>query len=71
MGLLKFMSSPAGRTVRAVVGVAAIGGGIALGGWGYLLVAVGVVFVAAGVFDFCPLALAFGKPMAGSKLREM
>lgn len=71
MGLLKFMSSPAGRTVRAVVGVGAIWAGIAVGGWGYVLVAVGAVFVAAGVFDFCPLALAYGKPMSGKKLREL
>lgn len=71
MSFLKFMSSPAGRILRVVAGIALLAWAIIAGGWVWVLGAFGAVFIAAGVFDFCPLALLFGQPMAGAKLRAL
>ncbi|SNU00864.1 Protein of unknown function [Ruaniaceae bacterium KH17] len=71
MSFLKFMSSPAGRIGRAAVGAGLLAWAIVAGGWVWVLGALGVVFIAAGALDFCPLALLFGKPMAGAKLRAL
>jgi hypothetical protein len=69
MFILKFLGSTAGRWTRAIAGLVLIALAIALGGWWWLLVIFGAVFMAAGAFDFCLLAPLFGKPLQGRKFR--
>jgi hypothetical protein len=70
MNLLLFMSSAAGRIIRIMAGV-----GLALWGYslsstaGWLVVIVGVIIVAAGLFDFCLFAPLFAMPFSGSGIR--
>ncbi|MFN2227489.1 MAG: DUF2892 domain-containing protein [Anaerolineae bacterium] len=71
-GLFRFLASSTGRVVRAVaglvlilVGLLAVGG---VGGW--ILAIVGLVPLAAGLFDFCVFAPLFGLPFVGPRLRE-
>lgn len=69
MAVLDFLASSAGRWVRAIVGVALIALAIALGGWWWILGAVGVVFVLVGLFDVCLLAPLFGRAFRGRDYR--
>ncbi len=69
MAFFRFMSSPAGRLTRVVAGGAIIAAGIALGGGWLVLIAVGAVPLAAGVFDFCLFAPLARLPFTGSKFR--
>lgn len=62
MALVDFMKSNLGRAARAVVGVALIATGLAFGGGWLALSSVGLVPLAAGVFDFCLLAPFFHQP---------
>ena len=71
-GLFGFLASPAGRVVRALAGLAliligllAVGG---LGGW--ILAIVGLVPLAAGLFDWCVFAPLVGLPFVGPSLRK-
>jgi hypothetical protein len=68
---VKFMASTTGRIVRIAAGLGLIAWGLlGLGGSTGLIVAiVGLVPLAAGVFDFCVFAPLFGNPMSGSKIR--
>jgi len=65
--LFAFMASPAGRLARAAAGVVLIVLGIALGGGGWILAAVGLVPLLAGVFDVCLLAPLFHQPVRGAE----
>ncbi|WP_405136383.1 DUF2892 domain-containing protein [Nocardia sp. NBC_01388] len=67
MGIVEFMRSTAGRLIRIVAGIALIVIGLAaLGGPAGVIVAViGLVPVAAGVFNFCPLGPVFGVDLHG------
>jgi hypothetical protein len=69
---VKFMASTTGRIVRIVAGLALIGWGLlGLGGTTGLIVAiVGLVPLAAGLFDFCVFAPLFGNPLSGRKIRS-
>jgi hypothetical protein len=66
-----FLASNAGRIVRAVAGLILI----ALGIWlasdvvRWVLIVVGLVPLAAGVFDVCVFAPLFGLPFVGDRLR--
>ena len=66
-----FMASAAGRIIRVVAGIALIVWGIlGLGGTtGIIVAVVGVVPLAAGLFDFCVFAPLFGCPLSGPKIR--
>jgi hypothetical protein len=68
---VSFMASTAGRILRAVVGIVlAYVGWTVMGGIGGIIVAViGLVMIAAGVFDFCLFAPLFGNPLNGKKIR--
>ncbi|MBJ7455151.1 MAG: DUF2892 domain-containing protein [Thermoleophilia bacterium] len=70
MGLARFMSSTAGRLIRIIAGVALIAIGASMGGAGWILAAIGVVPIAAGVFNVCLLAPLLRAPFSGSKLRN-
>jgi hypothetical protein len=75
MGFAAFMSSPAGRIVRVVAGLALIGGGVVLAisatnvALGVVLVVVGLVPFFAGALDVCVFAPLFGGPFSGAKAR--
>ncbi|MHB9003500.1 MAG: YgaP family membrane protein [Coriobacteriia bacterium] len=66
-----FMASTAGRLIRVVGGLALIAWGL----WGlgpvagFVVALIGIVPLAAGLFDFCVFAPLFGCPMSGPKIR--
>jgi hypothetical protein len=67
-----FLAAPAGRWVRAIAGIIliALGFWAVSGVWGWVLVIIGLVPLAAGVFDFCVFAPLFGLPFVGDRLRN-
>ena len=71
-GFFRFIAGPAGRAVRIVAGLVliAVGLGLIHGVGGWILVIVGLVPLAAGVFDRCVFAPLFGLPFLGPQLRE-
>lgn len=70
MALLAFIGSQPGRIVRIVVGLALIVLGVVLGGGWVVLVAVGLLPLAAGVFDLCVLGPLFRLPLVGPRFRQ-
>ncbi len=77
MGFARFMASAAGRALRVIAGLALIAGGIALYATntstvtGAILAVVGLVPLAAGLFDFCIFAPLAGAPLSGAKVRAL
>jgi hypothetical protein len=69
--VFRFLASSTGRVVRAVAGLVLIVVGIAVVGGviGWILAIVGLVPLAAGVFDWCVFAPLFRLPFAGPRLR--
>ena len=69
---VSFLASRNGRIVRIVVGLALVV-------WGFfgidnvatsiIVLIVGLVPLAAGIFDFCVFAPLFGAPLSGPKIR--
>lgn len=70
--MVEFLASSAGRAARIIAGIAIILIGYLWVDepWKYVLEAVGVVPIAAGVFDFCLLAPLMGKPFWGKEIRR-
>ena len=69
MSFVSFMRSAAGRGLRIVAGIALIAVGISIGGTGGVIIAVvGVVPLAAGVFNFCLAGPLFGVDLMGRKV---
>jgi len=68
----RFLASSTGRLVRAVAGLILIVVGIwAIGGVvGWILAIIGLVPLAAGLFDRCVFAPLFGLPFTGPDLRK-
>jgi len=66
-----FMASAAGRVIRIVAGIALVALGLLVlkDTVGIVLAIVGLVPLAAGLFDFCVFAPLFGCPMSGPKIR--
>jgi hypothetical protein len=71
-GFFRFIASSAGRGVRIVAGLVliAVGLGLVHGVGGWILAIVGLVPLAAGVFDRCVFAPLFGLPFVGADLRR-
>lgn len=67
MAFAKFMAGPIGRGVRILAGVLfiALGLFVVAQPLGYLLAALGVVFVLVGVFNVCLIAPIIGAPLSG------
>jgi hypothetical protein len=68
----RFIATPAGRLVRILAGLALISVGL---GWvqgtgGWVLTIIGLVPLAAGLFDRCVFAPLFGLPFVGWRLRH-
>lgn len=70
MPVLEFLGSQPGRIVRIVAGGALVVLGVLLGGWWFALSVVGLLPLAAGIFDFCVLGPLFRLPFVGSKFRQ-
>ncbi|MEZ4669603.1 MAG: DUF2892 domain-containing protein [Anaerolineae bacterium] len=68
---IAFMASGTGRIVRIVAGIVLIAIGLLAlqGTTGIIVAVIGVVPLAAGVFDFCVFAPLFGNPFSGPKIR--
>jgi hypothetical protein len=66
-----FMASMTGRVARIVVGLGLIALGLFVieGVGGYILAAVGLVPLLAGLFDVCVFSKLFGGPFKGSEIR--
>ena len=67
----QFLAGRSGRLLRIAAGIALIAAGFVLrdSPAGIILMVVGVVPLAAGVFDFCILSPLFGGPFSGSRIR--
>jgi len=72
-GFAQFLNTPAGRVLRAVLGVLIILAGLLwIGGTvGWVVAAVGLVLVLAGLLDFCVLSPLFGGPFWGREIRAI
>jgi len=70
MAILGFLGSQPGRIVRIVAGLALIATGVLLGGAWVVLAVVGLLPLAAGVFDFCVLGPLFRLPFIGARFRQ-
>jgi uncharacterized membrane protein HdeD (DUF308 family) len=69
---ISFMASRNGRIVRIVAGAVLVILGffvIANNTTGIIVMLIGLVPLAAGIFDFCVLAPLFGAPFKGSEIR--
>jgi len=70
MEFVTFMSSTAGRVARVVAGIALIVIGFLIGGaGGWILAIVGLVPLAAGIFDVCLFGPLLKQPMSGKDIR--
>jgi uncharacterized membrane protein len=71
MWFINFMASPLGRLARIAAGVALIAAGLVMQSVaGYVVAAIGVVPLAAGLFDVCILAPVFSCPLRGRDIRR-
>jgi hypothetical protein len=68
----RFIATPTGRAIRVVAGLALILVGLLAvqGAGGWILAIVGLVPLAAGLFDRCVFAPLFGLPFVGPRLRQ-
>lgn len=68
----RFMASKGGRVVRVALGAAIIGTGLTVvgGGAGLAMAAFGLVPIATGVFNLCPVAPLWGGHFIGAKYCE-
>ena len=70
MSFARFMASPGGRAVRAAAGIALIATGLLLGGGWLALAAFGLLPLATGAFDLCPVAFLARLPVTGDAFRD-
>jgi len=69
--LIHFLASMNGRVLRAIAGIVLIVIGWAVGGTaGWIIGLIGLVPLAAGVFDFCLLAPLMGHSFWGRDIRR-
>ena len=69
-GFVAFISSPAGRLIRVLAGIALIGVGLnAASINGYIVAAIGIIPLLAGAFDVCILGGLLGGPYKGNAIR--
>lgn len=69
---LTFMTGPAGRVARVIMGIVLAAAGLfAIGGAAGTIVAlVALVPIAGGLFDICVAGMALGYGLQGSQIRE-
>ena len=61
MHFLDFMSTRPGRAIRALIGLALIAAGATAGGPWWALASFGLLPLATGVFNICPISPFFGR----------
>lgn len=66
-GFAQFIASGKGRILRIAVGLGLIGWGLLAGH--FILVGLGLIPLAAGLFDLCLLAPLLGGPIKGAAIR--
>ena len=72
MKFSKFMASMAGRTLRVLAGLALIIVGLVMKSTaGYIIAVIGVIPLAAGLFDFCLIAKLLKLPFQGKEIRAL
>lgn len=70
-GFVSFISSPSGRILRVVAGIALLSAGISMATTGgYVLAALGIVPLAAGSLDICVLGPILGGHFNGRLTRQ-
>ena len=69
MGFVKFMSSSVGRALRFAIGAVLLMWGIAVASW--ILIVLGLFFMAVGALDICVFAPLFKMPLSGKKVRAL
>ncbi len=69
--MIEFLASSTGRIVRIIAGAALILIGLLVvkDTGGIIIAVIGLVPLAAGVFDFCVFAPLFSKPFSGKAIR--
>jgi hypothetical protein len=69
--LAQFLASMSGRVIRSGVGLVLIGLGLFLvqGLLGWIIASIGLIPLAAGLFDVCLLVALFGGPLSGAAIR--
>lgn len=70
MPFLDYMSTSPGRMIRAAAGLVLILTGAALGGGWWALAAAGLLPLATGVFNACPISPLFGRSWRGNACRS-
>ena len=66
-GFARFINSGIGRVIRIVAGLAIIWAGYSMAGTlGTVLIVVGLVPLAAGIFNLCLISALLGGPLSGS-----
>lgn len=70
MSFARFMAGPAGRIARIVAGLVLIGVGVGLGGGWWTLAVIGLVPIAAGVFNVCLFGPILRAPFSGAAVRR-
>jgi hypothetical protein len=71
-GFARFVNSPAGRVARILVGLILIGWGYfqSVGSARIILIVVGLVPLAAGVFHLCLISALLGGPISGARIAK-
>lgn len=69
-GFARFINSPAGRITRIVAGLGLVAWGYAqhAGRGGIVLIVVGLIPLAAGLFNLCLISALLGGPIRGSEV---
>lgn len=70
MRLLDYMSTGPGRVIRVVAGLVLMLTGSALGGAWWALTVFGLLPLATGVFNVCPISPFFGRSWRGNACRS-
>ena len=71
MSFARFMAGPVGRGVRILAGGILVVVGLAIGGTaGVVTALIGVLPIAAGLFNVCVLGPLFGAPFSGWRALE-
>lgn len=66
MRFLDYMSTRPGRAIRALLGLALIAAGATTGGPWWALAAFGLLPLATGVLNICPISPLFGRSCRGN-----
>jgi hypothetical protein len=69
-GFARFINSPTGRVLRIAVGLGLIGYGFTQRGTstGMILMGIGLVPLAAGLFNLCLISALLGGPISGARI---